>query len=375
MKRSQTLKILGDLQKKMVILTGPRQVGKTWLSKEIMTHYKKAIYLNYDNRDDKEIIHSQSWLDENDLIIFDELHKMPQWKTYIKGVYDKKSDMQHILVTGSAKLDTFRKMGDALTGRFFKHRLHPFSIKEISSTNSEIDFKTLFERGGFPEPLLAKNEIDAKRWRQDYLDSLIREEILDFNNISQLSTMNTLIRVLQERVASPLSYASLARDLNSSIPTIKKYINILEALFIIFKISPFSRNIARSILKEPKIYFYDWSLVNGDDGLKYENMLAVHLLKHCHAERDQLGKLSELYYLRTKEQKEVDFCLVENQTIHTLIEAKYSSTSLSPNLAYFSEKYKIPGIQLVYNMKNKVERTVNQHKILSAKNYLNTLII
>lgn len=375
MKRFQIKKIVEDLKKKMVFIVGPRQIGKTWLSKEIERHFDSSLYLNYDNFDDKAIIESQLWDSHYELLIFDEIHKMSQWKTYIKGVFDKKQAHQKILVTGSARLDVFRKMGDALTGRFFKHRLLPYSVKELDLIQGKKTIADLFDRGGFPEPLLAPKNEDAQRWRQDYLDSLLREDILEFQNISQLNTMNTLVKLLQKRVASPLSYASLSRDLNTSIVTVKKYIEVLEALFIIFRVTPYSRNIARSILKEPKLYFYDWAMVEGDVSLKYENFMATSLLKHCYALRDYKGKDIKLHYLRTKEHKEVDFCLVDNGQLSSLIECKYSNISLSPTLNYFSEKYNLSATQVIYDMGNKAERQINGIRLISAKRFLKNLFL
>ena len=373
MNRSQLKTILNDLEKKMVFVVGPRQVGKTWLSKRIMEHYENSLYLNYDSYDDRRIINEQTWGPNHDCIIFDEIHKMPKWKNYIKGVYDKKQDHQRICVTGSARLDVFRNMGDALTGRFFKHRLLPFSLKELHSIESSISLNDLLEKGGFPEPLLSQNIDDAKRWRQDYLDGLIREDVLEFQNISQMNTMNLLVKLCQQRVGSPLSYASLARDLNTSIVTVKKYLDILEALFIIFRVSPYSRNIARSILKESKLYFYDWAMVNADDSIKYENYLACSLLKHCWAIRDQKGEDVGLHYLRTKDNKEVDFCITKNQKLDVLVEAKYSDTNTSPTLAFFSKKYNIPGYQVIYNLGSKSPQKKENIHIISAKEYTKKL--
>ena len=281
MDRFQIKPILADISKKMVFVVGPRQVGKTWVGKHIQDNFSSPLYLNYDNFDDQSVIENQEWLDNVDLIVFDEIHKMKNWQTYIKGVFDKKLTHQKILVTGSARLDVFRQMGDALTGRFFKHRLMPFSFKELQLIETKIPFNDLLKKGGFPEPLLASTIDDVNRWRQSYLDSIMREDILEFQNIGQLNTMKTLIKLLQRRVGSPVSYSSLARDLETSVVTVKKYIEILESLFIVFRVTPYSKNIARSILKEPKIYFYDWGMVVGEDGLKYENMVATSLLKHC----------------------------------------------------------------------------------------------
>ncbi len=368
MKRTQIEIIEKDLKKKIVFLVGPRQVGKTWLSKEIAKKYKNSLYLNYDNAKDRDIIKNESWLNSTDLIIFDELHKMKNWKTYIKGVFDTNDDL-NILVTGSARLDAFRQSGDSMAGRYFIHHLLPFSLSEIHNTFLKDEINRLIERGGFPEPFLAENDIDAKRWRKFYINGLIREDILDFENITNLKSINLLFELLRERVASNISYSSLARDLNISATTVKKYINILEALYIIFKVTPYSKNIARSILKEPKIYFFDTGLVRGDNGVKFENFVALSLLKFVYHKRDVEGEEFNLNYIRTKDGKEIDFSISNDNTLLEFIEVKYKKNSIPKNLLYFSKKYDIKGTVLVKELKREYQS--NNIEVRDAINYLN----
>jgi len=372
MKRIQKELIEKDLQKKMVFLVGPRQVGKTWLAKEISKNYQRSLYLNFDNAKDREIIAGENWLPNTDLLIFDEIHKMPNWKNYLKGVYDNRQDEMHILVTGSARLDTFRQSGDSLAGRYFIHHLLPFSYKE-SLLDKQFTLDHLIERGGFPETLLADDPAEAMRWRKLYSDSLVRDDVLDFENIQELKTMQLLLKLLQRRVASPLSYKSLAEDLVKSPNTIKKYIQILESLYIVFRVIPFSNNIARSLIKEPKIYFYDTGMVEGDEGIKFENYLAVSLLKHSLHLTDTSGIETKLNYLRTKDKKEVDFCLVSNDKPTLLIEAKASETSINKDLYYFNQRYNIPATQIVrYLRKEKIQQNISIRK---AESYLTELSI
>ncbi len=371
MQRSQKAQIIKDLQKKIVFLVGPRQVGKTWLAKDIAKEFTNSVYLNYDYSSDKRIIQNESWLDNTQLLILDEIHKMPLWKNYLKGLYDTKNEKLKVLVTGSARLDTIRQAGDSLAGRFFVHHLYPFSLKELQGQKPENSIDKLINRGGFPEPLLCESDADALRWRNQYIDGLIRNDILDFENIHNLKQMNLLLQLLRERVCSPLSYASLANDLQVSAVTVKKYIEILENLFIVFRIYPHSQNIARSILKESKLYFYDTGMVIGDQGKLYENMVAVSLLKELANREDLTGNKHSLSYLRTKEEKEVDFCILINNKPAVIMETKYSDSSLSKNLAYFQQKYNLPAIQLVKELKN--ERKDKEILILKADKYLASL--
>lgn len=351
MKRYQQDYILKDLGKKMVFLVGPRQAGKTWLAQEIAKSFSHPVYLNYDRREDREIIQNEAWLESTDLLILDELHKMPEWKNYIKGVFDTKPKQLHILVTGSARLDTFRSGGDALSGRFFVHHLLPFSPAELHDLKPQPTMNHFIERGGFPEPFLAETSVEADRWRRQYIDGLIRKDILDFEQIHNLRAMELVLDLLRLRVGSPISYATIASDIGISAHTVRKYIQILEALYIIFRITPFTTRIARSLLKEPKIYFFDNGMVSGDSGARFENMVAVCLLKYVYERRDYQGQQVALHYLRTKEGKEVDFCIVHDQVIEYLLEAKHAKTNIDGTLHYFSDKYQLPAIQLIQETK------------------------
>ncbi|MBW1790348.1 MAG: ATP-binding protein, partial [Deltaproteobacteria bacterium] len=307
-----------------------------------------------------------------ELLILDELHKMGDWKNYLKGVYDTRRPQLQILVTGSARLDTLRHKGDSLVGRFFRHRLNPLSLKEISNA-TEATLDALIRRGGFPEPFLAEDDREADRWRLQYVDGLIRLDILDFEKIHDLRAMQLTLDLLRQRVGSPLSYSSLARDVQCAPNTIRKYLEILEALFIVFRLTPHHRNIARSLVKEPKIYFYDTGMVSGNDGIRFENMMAVSLLKHVNALEDIYGKRASLHYIRTKEKKEVDFVLlVENKPVG-LIEAKLTETKISPSLRYFHQKYAIPAVQVVRHIRT--ERMVDGIELRRAFDYLSSLVL
>lgn len=371
--RSQKEQIKKDLKKKMVFLVGPRQVGKTYLAKDIAQDFSKSTYLNYDSFSDRKIILKEEWSQDTNLLILDEIHKMKDWKNYLKGVYDTKKSNLSILVSGSARLEAFRQAGDSLAGRFFVHHLLPFSLAELKSYDKYNDIVRLMKRGAFPEPFLAKSNTEALRWRNFYLDSLIRTDILDFDRIYDFKAIKLVLELLRRKVGSPISYNSIARDVAISPITVKKYIEIFKALFIVFSISPYSKKIARSILKEEKIYFYDNALVVGDEGKVLENLIALSLLKSILGQNDVLGKNLKLQYLRTKDGREVDFVLSENEMIKEIIEVKLSDSNLSKNLLYFSQRYSLKGIQLVKNLKQ--EKTVQGINILKADNYLRNLYL
>ncbi len=370
MRRFQHDIIVRDLARKMVFITGPRQVGKTSLALAISKGVEKTVYLNYDSFSHRDIIHNAEWLPNTRLLILDELHKMEGWKNYLKGIYDTKPAHQQILVTGSARLETFRKSGDSLAGRFFRHRLHPFSMAEIPN-NTESDVDVLLERGGFPEPFLAESDDDANRWRLQYVDGLIRTDILDFEKIHDFKAIQLTLELLRRRVGSPVSWSSLARDVNCAPNTIKRYVEILESLFIVFRVTPFHRNIGRSLLKETKIYFYDTGMIKGDEGARLENLVAMSLLKHLNFTEDNKGKRCALQTLRTKEKKEVDFVMVEDDEPKLIIEVKLSDTKISPSLRYFHKKYGLEAAQVVKNIND--ERMVNGIQLRRAESFLREL--
>lgn len=373
MERYQKEAILQDLEKKMVLLAGPRQAGKTTLSKAIAMHFSSSTYLTYDRLEDRKILLNEAWLPSTELIILDEIHKMPQWKNYLKGVYDTKLPHQKILVTGSARLEIFYRVGDSLAGRYFLHRLMPLSPAECEKVDCPYTVDRFLERGGFPEPFLTESAIDAQRWRVQYVDSLLREDVLNFENIHNLNAIRLVFELLRDRVGSPISYSSIAEDVAVSPNTVKKYIEILEALYIVFRITPFSKNIARSLLKEPKIYFFDTGLVKGNDGIKFENLIASCLLKHVFAKIDYLAQNYSLKYLHTKERQEVDFALVQDDHIEKIIEVKNSDHSIGPGLRYFHEKYNLPAVQVVKELKReKIEQGI---EVVQGGNFLKSLAL
>ena len=374
MKRLQKAWILKDLEKKMVLLVGPRQTGKTWLAKDIAKEFPNSVYLNYDQKLDRDIIHAQSWLNSTDLLILDELHKMEDWKNYLKGVYDTKPKNMRMLITGSARLDIFEKLGDSLAGRYFRHRFMPISLAELVQIGDPLDLERLLVHGGFPEPYLEQELLEVNRWRLQYINSLLGTDIFEFEQVHNIKAMQLIFTLLRNRIGSPISYLSLAEDVAVSPTTVKKYIEILEALYVIFRVTPYVDNIARSILKEPKIYFFDTGLVQGDEGAKLENMVAVSLLKNAYGKTDYQAEEYTLHYLRTKDGHEVDFALVHNEVVEMMVEVKVSNDKIEKSLSYFQDKYQYPAVQIVKNLRNEYQ-SPKGIKILNAEKFLSQLFL
>lgn len=335
MRRRLEKYILDDLPNKIVILTGPRQCGKTTLTRQLCNSYD---YFNYDTAEDRLALKEKSWDRQKKLIIFDELHKRTNWKRWLKGIYDTEGTSPQLIVTGSAKMDTYRKVGDSLAGRYFQYRLHPLDMKEISllqNVDPEKAFQQLWDCSGFPEPYLKNNLTYYRRWRRSHLDIILRQDLIDLQSVRNIKSIETLILLLKNRIGSGTSYTNLARDLEQDPNTIKRWLQLLENLYIIFRVTPYSNNISRSLLKEPKFYFYDHTYAGDDTGARLENIVACALLKELHFLEDIKGLNTSLHYVRTKDGKEIDFLVcIDGKPLH-LIEVKLLKDTPSKNFNHF----------------------------------------
>ncbi len=334
--------ILDDLRKKMVFVGGPRQVGKTTLAKAILAkNFPAGIYLNWDYDEDRQDILQKRWSDENDLLIFDELHKFPRWKSWIKGIYDVSHEIHSFLITGSARLDIYRRGGDSLMGRYHYWRLHPFTLDEIPNGFSSKDaFNRLMTVGGFPEPFLDGDEREARRWRRERFDRVIREDVRDLESVRNIQLLSMFLDLLRHRVGGLVRLSNIASDIQISPKTAKSWLEVLERMYLVFSVRPYTKSLPRAVLKPPKVYFFDNGDVLGDEGVRFENLVATSLLKRLHFLEDRDGYCYELRYIRDKEGREVDFAVIKDGHLEELIEAKYSDDSISRHLQYYAERLK-----------------------------------
>jgi hypothetical protein len=254
-----------------------------------------------------------------------------------------------LLVTGSAKLDTYRKVGDSLAGRFFQFRLHPLDLKEIHTFLAPEDMAAALDRllacGGFPEPYLNGTPRFYNRWKKSHLDIILKQDLIDLEKVHQIMQIETLIGLLRKNVGSPVSYSSLARDLQCTDKTVKRWLTILENMYVLFKVPPYHRNIARAIQKSPKFYFYDTGQVIGDSGVRLENAVACALQKEIHFREDCYGEARKLNYLKTKDGKEIDFGITIDGIPSLMVEVKWKGENLSPNFETFKKYF--PSIKTV----------------------------
>lgn len=311
-------------------------------------------YLNYDRSTDRIRIKEESWDRTKDLVIFDEIHKMENWKRFIKGIYDTEGTTPPLVVTGSARMDTIRKTGDSLAGRFFPFRLHPLDVKEAANLMTpDKALNRIMKFGGFPEPFLENDPVFARRWRRTHLDIILRQDLIDLESVRDIQGIETLIELLRTRVGSTVSYSSLARDLERDHKTVKSWLTHLENLFVIFPVRPWHKNIARAILKEPKYYFFDTGLVKSDQGAILENTIACSLQKELDFITDTEGYDTSLHFVKNKEGKEIDFAIAIDSEITRFIEVKTSDDSLCSNFSLLPDQYNtVPKTQLVKELRN-----------------------
>lgn len=384
--------------KNLVLLSGPRQSGKTTLAKIIAGNYTNHIYYNWDDIPSKrELIQDPYFFEKMDridkskpLVILDELHKYSHWKNYIKGVYDRFAEKYQFLVTGSGRLDLYQKGGDSLAGRYLKFHLLPFTYSELTNMqysledffhdplrfqdNTKSDYNlwdSLFELSGFPEPFLKGEQDFYRLWSHNYQEQLIREDIRDLTQIKKFDSLEILYSLLPMKIGSPLSLSSLHRDVQVTVDSIKTWLEVFEDSYLIFRISPWTHKISRAIKKDKKLYLFDYAQMS-DSSSRFENMVALELYRAVLCWNNLgLGNFS-LNFIRNKEKEEVDFLICKSNKPLLLVECKLSDTNASSSLLKFQNRLNVPAVQLVN--KKHIGRIITNQKnrvlITSAPRWL-----
>jgi len=385
----------------MLFLTGPRQVGKTTLSITLKSLFKKSYYFNWDLFEDrKKILAGQENIakialldtmqDTIPIIIFDEIHKYSKWKIFLKGFFDLYKDQCKIVVTGSSRLDTYTKGGDSMMGRYFLYNIFPLTIAELLENHkivtngisypqpiSQASFDRLWAHGGFPEPFLRDNKTFTSRWKRLRNKQLFKEDIRSLSNIQEIDQLEVLAQSLQLQVGQLVNRSVLAKQIMVSVSTISRWLNTLKTFYHCFEIKPWTHNLKRTLLKEPKIYLYNWATLN-DIGAKAENFVALHLYKYVNFQNDFGHGDFGLYFLRDKDKREVDFLITNDNLPWVMIEVKYSANSgISKSLYYFQEQTGAKhAFQVVFDLPyvDKDCFTYTKPIIVPAKTFLSQLI-
>lgn len=327
--------VKSDLARKMVFVAGPRQVGKTTLAKRILGR-RRSGYLSWDVAEDRERILNRE-LPPATLWAFDELHKYRSWRSFLKGVWDGRRTGQRVLVTGSARLDLYRRGGESLQGRYHLLRLHELTAAELG-LRTPADLRDLLRLGGFPEPFFGQDEVQARRWSREYRQRLVHEELADLERIVDLAKVEHLLLALPERVGTPLSINALREDLQVAHGTASSWLDALERVYGLFRLLPFGARGLRAVHKERKHYHFDWTLPPSDPQ-RFENLVAVHLLKWVHWQQDAFGRDLELRYFRDVDRREVDFVVAERRTPRLFVEVKWGDDGVDRGLAYLRARF------------------------------------
>jgi predicted AAA+ superfamily ATPase len=338
-----------DLREKMVFVGGARQVGKTTFALGYLEPSKpdNPAYLNWDNVQVRSSLMRGELPPNEKLIILDEVHKYARWRNLVKGFYDTYRGRTSFLITGSARLDLFRRGGDSLQGRYHYHRLHPFSPREINKSPTRSDVEQLLKFGGFPEPFIKAEERSWRRWQRERLTRVVYDDIRDLENVREISLIELLVEELPDRVGSPLSVRNLQNTLQVAHETAERWLAILERVYLCFRIPPFGAPRIRAVKKEQKLYLTDWSRVTGS-GERFENFVACQLLKYCHFIEDSEGFPMELRFLRDTDKREIDFVVLKEKRPLFAVECKTGERGISPAVSYFRERTVIPSFYQVH---------------------------
>jgi uncharacterized protein len=333
--------IAEDLSEKMAFISGPRQVGKTTLALALVGAVtpRHPAYLSWDDVRARPGIRRGEVPVGQPRVILDEIHKYSRWRGLVKGLYDTREPGQSFVVTGSARLDLYRRGGDSLQGRYHPYRLHPLSVTELGGDRGSLE--PLLRFGGFPEPFLRASERHWRRWQRERLDRVVSGDVRDLERVREISLIELLADSLPARVGAPLSVRNLREDLEIAHDTAERWIGILENLYMCFRIAPFGAPRIRAVKKERKLYLWDWSAVP-EPGPRFENMVASHLLKLCHFREDTEGHRMEVRFLRDTDAREVDFVVLQDRKPLFAVEVKTGERAVSPAVKYFKLRTTIP---------------------------------
>jgi hypothetical protein len=369
--RTLSTQVAADLDAKMVFLSGPRQSGKTTVARAILGQQHRAgasRYLNWDDDEARTRVLNREFPHEG-LVVFDALHKYSRWRNFLKGLYDAHGKALHILVTGSARLDLYRRGGDSLQGRYHHLRLYPLSLKEAGCSLGD-----LMALGPFPEPLLAGSATAARRWSRQYRSLLVREDVASLERVDEMGALEQLSVRLPGLVGSPLSLNALREDLQVAHKTVERWVDILERLMYVFRLSPFGPPRIKAVKKSRKHYLFDWTAV-ADRGARFENLVGFHLLKECHYLEDVEGHDAELRFFRDVEGREVDFVQIKSGKPVRFVECKVADTVVSPALLYLRRKF--PTVEAVQVLATRgVDRLGREGiRLVSADRFLAELVV
>lgn len=313
---------------KAIILLGPRQTGKTTLSLALLEFFKnkkKIGIFNCDNPEDRDRLNEKNLesliglVDDLDIVLIDEGQKVETIGQTSKLLVDHYKDKKQFVITGSSSFNLLDKTGEALTGRKLVFDLLPLSLEEIYPEKNILKISKELENhlifGSYPEIVWQKSFERKRRFLKELATSYLFKDILEFQKIKKSDVLFKLLKALALQIGSEVSFNELSNIVGIDKKTVEKYIDLLEKNFIIFKLSPYTKNKRREIMKSKKIYFYDLGIRNeiinnfnflsdrNDAGALWENFVAVERLKY----QNYHNIYSHNYFWRTYDGSEIDW--------------------------------------------------------------------
>lgn len=368
----------------VISITGPRQSGKTSLSKALFPDYE---YHNLENLDTLALAKTDPrsflGLGTGKRFIIDEIQKMPELLSYIQVEVDERKIDGQFVITGSQNFAIAEGISQSLAGRVANFTLLPLSYKELEASEYAAKFnstKEIILRGFYPRPLV-KN-ISASDFYSDYLSTYIERDVRQIKNIGDLSNFQRFLQLVAGRVGQLVNLSSLANDVGVSYKTIESWLSILEASYIVFLLQPYYENFGKRVTKSPKIYFYDTGLlahllkINSLEELEshfaygqiFENLVITEIYKqNVNARRNET-----LYFWRDSNGVEIDL-IIDSGLQKTGIEIKSAQTFNSDMLKNFDSwlsadsKSQIT-TQLVYD--GEQEQQVGEHELVNWRTVL-----
>lgn len=310
---------------KVIVISGARRVGKTFLIKKILQECNfEYLFLNGEDLNTHLLLSKRSVenyrqvLGSRKLLVIDEAQKVPEIGEILKLMVDEIEGL-HIIVSGSSALDLFNQTGEPLTGRKYSYTLFPFCEAEYDNAENKVSkpdkLKQRLVFGNYPELLHIPDNSDKKQYIAEIINSYLLKDILLFENIKNSTKIINLLRLIAFQIGSEVSYQELGKQLSISKNTVEKYLDLLSKVFIIHKVEGFSRNLRKEISKSSRWYFYDNGIrnaivanfnqlvVRNDIGLLWENYMISERIKFQQYNRMIVNN----YFWRTYDQQEIDW--------------------------------------------------------------------
>jgi predicted AAA+ superfamily ATPase len=338
---------------KVIILLGPRQVGKTTLLKEIIRDKNDTLWLNADEPDIQALFSNatstrlKNYFGTKKIIVIDEAQTLADVGIKLKIINDSLKDIQ-VIATGSSAFEIKNKTNEPLTGRKWQFQLFPFSFSELVKHFGLIEEKRMLPvrllYGAYPEITLHQGE--EKERLKLLTDSYLYKDILMFDGLKMPDKLVHLLQLLAFRIGTEINYNNLSKELKIDNSTVEKYIQLLEDSFIIFRLKALSRNHSKELKKGRKIYFVDNGVVNAllgnfnlpenrsDIGGLWENYVISEMYKKYSYE----NRWANFYFWRTQDQQEIDLVIEENQVFHAF-EIKWNKNAKARLSKTFSRNY------------------------------------